>query len=97
MSDSGVISHISQNNNLYGWGLSCGKACRYGVFVAGKVYMGRKDIVDRPYFSDCQRFAELVNAALYRGKDVLQPGNLTPVRRKYPSLSSSCGNWSGIS
>ncbi len=91
LSDSGVISHISQNKNLYGWRLSCGKVCRYGVFVAGKVYMGRKDIVDRPYFSDCQRFAELVNAALYRGKDVLQPGNLTPVRRKYPSLSSSCG------
>lgn len=53
--------------------------------------MGRKDIVDRLYFSDCQRFAELVNAAVYCGKEVLLPGNLSPVRRKYPSLSSSCG------
>ncbi|MDE6675937.1 MAG: hypothetical protein K2K19_14195 [Acetatifactor sp.] len=53
--------------------------------------MGRKDIVDRLYFSDCRRFAELMNAALYQGEEVLLPGNLSPVRRKYPSLSSACG------
>lgn len=53
--------------------------------------MGRKDIVDRLYFSDCRRFVELVNAAIYQGKEVLLPGNLSPVRRKYPSLSSACG------
>ncbi len=53
--------------------------------------MGRKDIVDRLYFSDCRRFAELMNAALYHGEEVLLPGNLSLVRRKYPSLSSACG------
>lgn len=61
------------------------------MFAAGKGYMGRKDIADRPYFSDCQRFAELMNAALYHGEEILLPGNLSPVRRKYPSLSTSCG------
>lgn len=53
--------------------------------------MGRIDIVDRLYFSDCQRFAELMNVVLYHGEEVLLPGNLSPVRRKYPSLSSACG------
>lgn len=53
--------------------------------------MGRKDIVDRLYFSDCRRFAELMNVVLYHGEEVLLPGNLSPVRRKYPSLSSACG------
>lgn len=37
--------------------------------------MGRKDIVDRLYFSDCWRFAELMNAALYQGEEVFLPGN----------------------
>lgn len=53
--------------------------------------MGTKDIVDRPYFSDSQRFAELINIALYKGEDILQPENLIPQRRKYPSLHSTCG------
>lgn len=59
--------------------------------LAGKGYMGRKDIVDRLYFSDCRRFAELMNAALYHGEEVLLPGNLSLIRRKYPSLSSDYG------
>jgi len=60
-------------------------------FTSGKGYMGKKDIVDRPYFSDRQRFAELVNAAIYHGENVLLPGSLTPLRRKYPSLASGSG------
>ncbi|MDE5893547.1 MAG: hypothetical protein K2H45_11555, partial [Acetatifactor sp.] len=60
-------------------------------FTAGKGYMGTKDIVDRPYFSDCRRFAELMNVALYQGEDVLQSENLVLLKRRYPSLSSPCG------
>lgn len=46
--------------------------------------MGRKDIADRLYFSDCRRFAELMNAVLYHGENVLLPENLSLIRRKYP-------------
>lgn len=53
--------------------------------------MGTKDIVDRPYFSDGQRFAELMNMVLYQGEELLLPENLVLQRRKYPSLSSLCG------
>lgn len=57
--------------------------------MAGKGYMGRKDIVDRPYFSDRERFAELVNAALYHGDKILRSGDLVPQCRKYPALSNA--------
>lgn len=53
--------------------------------------MGKKDIVDRPFFSDRERFAELVNAVLYGGRQILLPENLVLHRRKYPSLSSAGG------
>ncbi len=53
--------------------------------------MGKKDIVDRPYFSDCERFAELMNVALYHGERILRPENLILQRRKYLSLSSAYG------
>lgn len=51
--------------------------------------MGRKDIVDRPYFSDRERFAELVNAALYHGDKILRSGDLVPQCRKYHALSNA--------
>ena len=53
--------------------------------------MGKKDIMDRPFFSDRERFAELVNAVLYGGRQILLPVNLVLHRRKYPSLSSAGG------
>lgn len=53
--------------------------------------MGKRDIVDRPYFSECRRFAELMNVALYHGERVLQPEKLVLQRRKYISLSGSSG------
>lgn len=61
------------------------------LFAAGKGHMGKKDIVDRPYFSDCERFAELMNVSLYYGERVLQPENLVLQRRKYLSLANSYG------
>ncbi len=53
--------------------------------------MGKKYIMDRPFFSDRERFAELVNAVLYGGRQILLPVNLVLHRRKYPSLSSAGG------
>lgn len=89
--DSGVISHISQNNTiLAGSGVVAENAVTT-LSTAGKGYMGIKDIVDRPYFSDSQRFAELINISLYQGEEVLRPENLISQRRRYPSLSSTCG------
>ncbi len=32
-----------------------------------------------------------MNVVLYHGEEVLLPGNLSLLRRKYPSLSSACG------
>lgn len=58
------------------------------LLFAGKGYMGQKDIVDRPYFSDCERFAELMNVALYHGRRVLKPEDLILQRRKYLSLAN---------
>lgn len=52
--------------------------------------MGKKDIVDKPYFSDCERFAELMNAALYHGQMILRPEDLVLQRRKYLSLANAC-------
>ena len=67
----------------------CGSAenISCGILAAGKGYMGKIDIVDRPYFSDRERFAELMNVALYHGERVLRPGDLVLRRGKYPALS----------
>ncbi len=59
--------------------------------AAGKEYMGRKDVVDKPYFSDRGRFAEMINAVVYHGECVVHSENLVLRKRKYPSLRSSCG------
>lgn len=53
--------------------------------------MGKKDTVDKPYFSDFQRFAELINTTLYHGQGILLPEKLVLLRRRYPSLASSYG------
>ena len=57
-------------------------------FIAGKECMGKRDMADRQYFSDCRRFAELVNIMLYHGRPIVLPENLVLQKRKYPSLSS---------
>lgn len=53
--------------------------------------MGKKDIVDRPFFSDCERFAELINCSVYGGEEILSPKDLNLLHRKYPSLSGASG------
>lgn len=49
--------------------------------------MGKKDLIGKDYFADRRRFAELFNAILYRGKDVIREEELERVIRIYPSLS----------
>lgn len=53
--------------------------------------MGKQDRKDRQFFSDTERFAELININLYQGKRVLIPENLELLQRKYPSLASESG------
>lgn len=53
--------------------------------------MGRKDITGREYFSDRERFAELVNVHLCHGRKMLIAENLVSCEREYPSLSSAYG------
>ena len=62
-----------------------------GAHEAGKRDMGRQDTKDRPFFSDEERFAELINRNVYRGEKILLPENLTLLRRVYPSLSGISG------
>ena len=53
--------------------------------------MGRKDTVGRIFFSDKERFAELLNVHLYCGNKIIFEGNLIQRERDYPSLSSFYG------
>ena len=59
--------------------------------AAGKEYMGRKDMTGRAFFSDKERFAELLNLHLYHGAKVLLPENLIQRKREYPSLADVYG------
>lgn len=58
------------------------------AYIGRKGHMGRKNVGDRPCFSDCRRFAELVNIVLYDGECIVLPENLRLRQRKYPSLGS---------
>ncbi len=53
--------------------------------------MGKKDMKDRPFFSDKERFVELINHSVYHGKKILLPENLEPLSRKYTLLSGTFG------
>lgn len=49
--------------------------------------MGKKDLVGKDFFADRRRFAELFNAILYQGEDIIRAEELERVVRIYPSLS----------
>ncbi len=53
--------------------------------------MGKKDILDKKFFEDRERFAELVNTELYHGKKILIPEKMELLRRSYPSIASVSG------
>ncbi|MBD5501108.1 MAG: hypothetical protein HDR10_07910 [Lachnospiraceae bacterium] len=84
-SDFGVsaIFHESQQKMAEG---HCRDLC-IAMDTAGKEYMGKKDLAGKDFFADRRRFAELLNAILYHGKDYIQAEELELVKRVYPSLS----------
>ena len=45
--------------------------------------MNRFDTVSNRFWYDPARFASFMNANLYAGKDIIQPGDLVPVDRRY--------------
>lgn len=49
--------------------------------------MGKKDLTGKDFFADHRRFAELFNAILYHGEDVIRAEEIERVIRIYPSLS----------
>lgn len=57
-------------------------------------HMGKKDIADRSFFADRERFAELINQHLYQGEQIVLPLNLEQKEIRYPSLTSSGGEMS---
>lgn len=57
------------------------------VQTAGKGYMGRKDLTGKDFFGDKERFAELLNIALYGGKGIIRAKELVPIVRRYPSFT----------
>lgn len=53
--------------------------------------MGKKDVTGRMFFSDRERFAELLNLHFYHGEQVLLPENLIRRKGEYPSLADVYG------
>lgn len=53
--------------------------------------MGKQDRKDKLFFSDTERFAELINVNIYQGKQILAPENLRLLKRTYPSLVGESG------
>lgn len=53
--------------------------------------MGKIDILDKRFFEDRTRFAELVNTEIYHGEGILVPEELELLRRSYPSLGTLSG------
>lgn len=51
--------------------------------------MGKKDVLDRAFFADKERFAELINNHLYQGEKIILPNNLVCKEKSYPSLLGS--------
>lgn len=49
--------------------------------------MGKKDLIGKEFFADCRRFAELFNAILHKGEDIIRAEDLERLIRIYPSLS----------
>lgn len=53
--------------------------------------MGKIDVLDKMFFEDRERFAELINTEIYHGKKILAPDKLKLLKRSYPSLASVSG------
>jgi hypothetical protein len=53
--------------------------------------MGKLDNIDKKYFEDAGRLAELFNINLYSGNSVVHPEELTIEGRRYPSMTGNSG------
>ncbi len=53
--------------------------------------MGKFDMLDKVFFAEPERFAELINTEMYYGEKVLLPERLTLLKRSYPSFPSLVG------
>lgn len=84
-SDFGVSAIFHEQNRKWLNG-TAGNLC-IAINTAGKEYMGKKDLVGKDFFADRRRFAELFNAILYHGRDIIRAEELERVIRIYPSLS----------
>ncbi len=51
--------------------------------------MGKIDVLDKRFFEDRTRFAELINTEIYHGERILVPEELEPLKRSYPSLGAA--------
>lgn len=49
--------------------------------------MGKRDLAGKEFFADRERFAELLNAVLYHGKNIIRAEELEQMIRTYPSFS----------
>lgn len=61
------------------------------MVAAGKGHMGRKDTAGKVFFSDKERFAELMNVHLCCGKRLIMAEDLIHRERDYPSLPGFYG------
>lgn len=64
------------------------------IHTAGKRHMGRKDTAGKVFFSDKERFAELINVHLYCGNKVVSGEHL--IRRALGRQAPSIGIVSAI-
>lgn len=101
ISGFGAISHISRINKRMADDMQHAvfaksripAELRFRMIIssAGKGYMGKLDVLDRTFFAEPERFAELINTEIYHGERVLVPEQLKLLKRSYPSLSSVSG------
>lgn len=55
--------------------------------------MGKYDMIDRRYFRDAERFADLISVGVFRNRKRVSPKSLQNLERKYPSLRNCSGEY----
>lgn len=53
--------------------------------------MGKYDRLDKEYFAEPERLAELISVGVYHGRIRIMPEHLVPLVRSYPSLENVSG------
>ena len=55
--------------------------------------MGKYDVIDKRYFGNAQRFAELITVGVFRNQKQVKGDELAPLPKKYPSLGIISGEY----